>query len=250
VVTKRVADDRGTSLTELLVSMMLFSIVLGVVLTLTMGFTRTNSQVLTRQDQVDVARVAAEVMSKKLRTSVMPSQLTTTCAGCTQDAFVLGQDFSVQFYANVDNPGNSVGPSRVTYTVTATSTGVGTLTEKVQVPDSNIPTSTGYVYCNAEIAGADANCKKRLTVRTLAQGVQMTSGAAVFAYFDANGAAMLPSASGGSLTASRLSDVYQVELMVRVQSPSGNKVKPTTYIQRVTLPNAQAVLKQKDEETP
>ncbi|MEN0128152.1 MAG: hypothetical protein AAGC49_01840 [Brevundimonas sp.] len=246
-LSARTEGERGTSLAELLVAMMIFSVIVAVLATLTVTFTRTNSQVMTRQDQVDTARVATEVMSKKLRTSVMPSQLTTTCTACTQDAFVLGQDFAVQFYANVNNSGNLVGPSRVTYTVTSTSAGVGTLVEKVQVPDSNVPTSSGYVYCNAEATGASGVCKARLKTRILARGVQMKPGAALFSYYTYTGAPLLPSASAGSLTTTTLAQVFSVELNVAVQAASGNKVKPTTYIQRVTLPNAQAVLRQNQE---
>ena len=44
--------------------------------------------------------------------------------------------------------------------------------------------------------------------------------------------------------------MLSVELIVSVQAHRANKVDPTTYIQRVTLPNAQAVINQEEEETP
>ena len=239
-------DDRGTSLTEMLVSMMVFSVLLAALATISIGFMRTNAQGMTRQDQVDSARVVVETMTKKLRTAVMPSQLTTTCTLCTADAFVIGRDFSVQFYANINNPGNTVGPSRVTYTVTTSGPTAGTLIEKVQVPDSNLPTATGYVYCDAEATGATAACKQRLKTRKLATGVQSGTGA-MFSYFDGAGARLTPPANG-SLTSDELSRVLSVELIVSVQAQRANKVDPTTYIQRVTLPNAQAVLRQDEED--
>jgi len=124
----------------------------------------------------------------------MPSQLTSTCTLCTQDAFVLGKDYSMQFYANINNVGNSVGPSRVTYTISTSGTDLGTLVEKVQVPDSATPTATGYVYCNAEIAGATAACKARLSTRTLAVGVKTNTGVPVFAYYDGVGGSHDPDA--------------------------------------------------------
>lgn len=239
-------DDRGTSLTEMLVSMMVFSILLAALGTISIGFMRTNAQSITRQDQIDSARVVVETMSKKLRTAVMPSQLTTTCTMCTADAFVIGRNFSVQFYANINNPGNTVGPSRVTYTLTTTGATAGTLVEKVQVPDSNLPTATGYVYCDAEAAGAAAACKNRLKTRTLATGVQSGTGA-MFSYYDGAGTRLTPP-SNGTLTADELSRVLAVELIVSVQAQQANEVDPTTYIQRVTLPNAQSVLRQDEED--
>ncbi|KQR17711.1 hypothetical protein ASF78_01910 [Cellulomonas sp. Leaf334] len=230
----------------MLVSMLVFSILIAAVGTLVIGFTRSNAESISRQDQVDSARVVVETMSKKLRTAVMPSQLTTTCTLCTQDAFVNGQNFSVQFYANIDNPGNSVGPSRVTYTLATTGAAAGTLVEKVQVPDSNLPAATGYVYCDAEAAAAGSDCRKRLVTRTLATGVQSGTGP-MLAFYDGAGARLTPP-TNGSLTADELSRVLAVELVVSVQAQNATRVDPTTYIQRVTLPNAQAVLRQDEED--
>lgn len=239
-------DQRGTSLTEMLVSMMVFSVLIAAVGTLVIGFTRSNAESISRQDQVDSARVVVETMSKKLRTAVMPSQLTTTCTLCTQDAFVIGRDFSVQFYANINNPKNSVGPSRVTYTLTTTGPAAGTLVEKVQVPEDNEPSANGYEYCDAEAAPAGSECSKRLTTRTLATGVQSNTGP-MLAFYDSTGARLTPPANG-SLTADELSRVLAVELVVSVQAQNATRVDPTTYIQRVTLPNAQAVLRQDEED--
>ncbi|MDM7831226.1 PulJ/GspJ family protein [Cellulomonas edaphi] len=236
--------DRGNSLTEMLIVMLIFGVILAAVGTLTMGFTRSNSQNVSRQTQVESARMASETMSKYLRTAVMPSQLTSACTNC-QDAFVLGQDFAVQFYANIDNPGNSVGPSQVTYTVVQSGASAGDLVEKVQIPDSNVPTSTGYIYCNAEAGTASPACKARLRTRTVAKGVQVAAGAPVFTYYRKNGQRMTPTA--GSLTTDDLSKVLAVELTVSVQSGKSYTVDPTTYVQRVTLPNAQAVLRQEAE---
>ncbi|MEZ0449646.1 PilW family protein [Cellulomonas sp. ICMP 17802] len=234
-------------MTELLVTMLIFGVVLAAIMTLSIGFMKTNGQTTTRQNQVDTARVVVETVSRNLRTAVMPSQLTSTCSGCTQDAFVVGKDFAVQFYANINNPGNSVGPSRVTYTLSTSGTTAGDLVEKIQVPDSNVPTASGYVYCDAEAVGASATCKARLKTRTVAKGVQ-SSGQPIFAYYDGVGARLSPATAGGSLSSLDLSHVLSVELMVSVQAKTGIKVDPTTYIQRLTLPNAQAVLRQ--EETP
>jgi len=238
--------DHGTTLTELMVTLLIFSMVVAATLTMAIGFARTNAENISRQDQIDSARASVETMSRTLRTAVMPSQLTSTCVSCTQDAFVVGRDFAVQFYANVNNPGNSVGPSRVTYTVETTGAGAGNLVEKVQRPDSNIPTASGYQYCNAEVAGAPAACRARLTTRVVARGVQ--AGTPVFKYYDRAGTRMTPTAAGGTITATELARVLAVELVVSVQAPNATRADPTTYIQRITLPNAQAVLRQSEED--
>lgn len=238
--------DRGTTLTELLVTLLIFSMVVAATITMAVGFARTNAENISRQDQIDSARASVQSMSRALRTAVMPSQLTSTCVSYTQDAFVVGRDYAVQFYANLDNPGNSVGPSRVTYSIATSGADAGNLVEKVQRPDSNVPTASGYQYCDAEVSGASAACRARLTTRVLARGVQ--AGTPVFKYYDRSGNRMSPTTAGGTLTAAELARVLAVELVVSVQAPNATRADPTTYIQRITLPNAQAVLRQSEED--
>lgn len=238
---QRLRDDRGTSLTELLVVMLILSFIVITTTSLTIGMQRTTAETISRQDQVDMGRSAVERMSKTLRTAVKPSQLLSNCAGCTEDAFIKAQDFAVQFYANLDNTGNTVGPSRVSYTVAASGADAGVLIEKVQVPDSNIPTSTGYTYCDAEAAGASAACQARLQVTRLAEGIQLDTGTPLFAYYDNDGTEMATGSTG--LDASQLNRLLSVEMVLTIQSTNTTRPHPTTYIQRILLPNTQAVLR-------
>jgi prepilin-type N-terminal cleavage/methylation domain-containing protein len=234
-------QDAGFSLTEVLVTMMIFTIIMAAATTLIIGFTKSNGENIARQTQIETGRQASEAMTRKLRTAVMPSQLgCTTCVGW--DAFVVGQDFAMQFYANIDNPNNSIGPSRVTYSVATTGPQAGHLIEKVQVPESNVPGPSGYVYCAAEAPGASATCRSKLRKKLLAKGVQTTPGAALFSYYKAGNALMTPGA-GASLASADLSKVLAVQINVAVRQESSLAIRPTRYIQRVTLPNAQAVLR-------
>ena len=233
--------DDGASLMELLVVMFILSIIIITTVTLTIGMHRTTAQVINRQEQVDIGRTAVERMSKVLRTAVKPSQLISSCPGCTDDAFIRAEGFTIQFYANLDNPENTIGPSRVSYSVALSGPDVGLLVEKVQKPDSATPTSTGYHYCSAEATGASAACKARLTTRKLATGVRTTTGTGIFAYFDEQGA--LLSSGSGALTASDIGKLLSVEMTLTVLSTNPVQPQPTTYIQRVLLPNSQAVLR-------
>jgi len=122
----------------------------------------------------------------------------------------------------------------------------GKLIEKVQRPDSATPTSTGYAYCNAEDPAATTACKARLTTRTVATGVLTTGTAPIFTYTADDGVALTP-AAGGSLSLADLDRVLAIELTVQVQSTRASKAQPTTYIQRILLPNAQAVINQEEE---
>lgn len=233
--------DEGMSVTELLITMVIFGIIVAATATMSIGFMRANAQTISRQDQIDEARAAVEAITRSMRTAVMPNQLADACTpACDQDAFITGQDFAVVFYANIDNPGNSVGPSRVTYSVATTGANKGTLVQVVQVPDPQVGTATNYVYCDTTAPSATAQCKARATTRTLARGVQVVTGKPVFAYFDASGTALVPPA-GGSLPLTDLSRVLSVDLVVSVQAQNASRARPTTYIGHITLPNAQSV---------
>lgn len=241
------ARDAGTTMTELVVTMFILSLVVVATMTLTIGFERTTAENVKRQDQIDAGRVAVERMTRNLRVAVKPSQLSASCAGCTADAFVSGNRFAVQFYANLDNANGAVGPSRVTYTVGTVNGVAGVLQEKLQVPDSAVPSTSGWSYCNAEAPTATAACKARLKVRRLATGV-MTTGAPLFSYFDENGAAMTPASSG--LSAENLQRVLAIELTVEVGSPGAIRPDSTTYVQRVLLSNSYALLRPDPGATP
>ena len=238
--------DQGISLVELMVTMMVMGIVIAATATLVIGAQRTNAQSIARLDQVESARNAVERMSRTLRASVMPSQLLSSCAGCTEDAFVRGEDYAVQFYANIDNPRNTVGPSRVTYTVTETAPGVADLTQTIQVPNSPTPTATGYQYCDASTDTSPA-CQGRVQAMVIARGVLLDPARPLITYYSADGQL---ATSGGALSASDLSRVLAVELQVTVQQQTSFQALPTTYIQRILLPNAQAVIRQGEEEAP
>lgn len=239
--------DAGTSLTELAITMMIMGVVIAATAMLVIGAQRTNTQTMNRVDQIQEARNGVERMSRTLRASVMPSQLLSSCAGCTEDAFIEGAAYEVQFYSNIDNPGNTVGPSRVTYEITETAPGVGDLVQTVQVPNSPVPTATGYAYCNP-VTDTSAACQARVTRQVVARDVLVDASRPMFTYYDLNGAQLVPSA--GTLTADQLRLVLAIEVRIEVQKQASSQALPTEYIQRIMLPNAQAIIRAGEEETP
>jgi prepilin-type N-terminal cleavage/methylation domain-containing protein len=233
---RRLGADAGMSLTELLVTMFITSILIAGTATLVVGVSRTNGANIDRTDQVDTARVGVERMVQALRTSVMQSQL--GCSGCTADAFIQGADYGAQFYANINNAGGTVGPSKVTYRIVTTGTGTGDLRQTIQRPDSATPSPTlGFQYTNT------AN----IVDTVIARGVRTDTGAPMFAYFDGASARLVP--TSGALTAAQLKNVLAIEVQLTVQTPS-QRARPTTYVQRLLLPNAEAVIRQNEETSP
>ena len=215
-------SDEGVTLIEMVVVIAILSGVLAMVMTVIIAAQKNVNGSSARLDQIQQGKVAMESMSKTLRTAVRPSQLNATCIGCDQAAFLQGNARSVQFYANINNPANIVGPSRVSYTVSNS----GVLTETLQAPNVHSATDYNYQYCTP-----GPGCT--VTSRVLARGVSLSK--TMFTYYDAsnNTFSTLPLAS------TDLPRVDSIDIIVNVSSSA--QVSSTTFTQRVTLPNADAV---------
>ena len=215
-------SDEGVTLIEMVVVIAILSGVLAMVMTVIIAAQKNVNGNSARLDQIQQGKVAMESMSKTLRTAVRPSQLNATCIGCDQAAFLQGNARSVQFYANINNPANIVGPSRVSYTVSNS----GVLTETLQAPIVHSATDYNYQYCTP-----GPGCT--VTSRVLARGVSLSK--TMFTYYDAsnNTFSTLPLAS------TDLPRVDSIDIIVNVSSSA--QVSSTTFTQRVTLPNADAV---------
>ena len=215
-------SDAGLTLTEMVVVVALLGIVLAIVQQTTIMVWKQVNQSAMRLDETQRGKVAMEAMTKVIRTAVLPTQLYATCTGCDSAAFISGQPRSVQFFANLNNADNLIGPSKVTYNVLAD----GKLVEKIQAPDAHAAGDYDYRYCTEGSAGC--------TVRTriLAENVSTTKP--LFTYYDGAGAAITTPLSG-----TRLADVDSMDIVLFVDS--SGQTPGTTVTTRVTLPNADAV---------
>ena len=216
-------DDEGLTLMEMVVVTAILGVVLAMIQTTTITAQKDLAGSQSRLDQLQQSKLAMESISKVLRTSVLPSQLNGTCTSCSSAAFINGDVRSVQFYANINNDSNVVGPSQVTYSVAAD----GTLTELVHGPNPHAANDYNYQYtCTKGTTGCV------ITNRVLARKVDTTQ--AMFTYYDASGATLTP-----PLGASALALVDSVDIVLKVKS---SKTAPAvTLTTRVTLPNADAV---------
>jgi len=231
-IAARRKDDSGVTLPELSVTILVLTVLMGSLVAMVTAGVRVSTGVKERLDQSNTATIAMERMSRNLRTAVLQSQLTSACVitACTDSAFLVGSPTSVQFYADVDNPGNTVGPSRVTYSVVS-----GVLSETVQKPDSPTPDANGYHYCTPS-----TTCTVLSTV--IATGVQ--SATPVFAYYTAaTPTTPMTMGTGGVLSAAQLKTVDSIDLSIQVVSAGGSAVLGASLYQRVALPNADSVIR-------
>jgi prepilin-type N-terminal cleavage/methylation domain-containing protein len=226
---RRLHGDEGLSLIEMVVVTLILGVVLAMVQQTTIQAQKELSGNSSRLDQLQQSKVAMESMSKVLRTSVLPTQLDGTCPLCATAAFLSGDVRSVQFYANINNDSNVIGPSQVSYIVAAD----GTLTEYIHGPNPHAANDYNYQYtCVKPTVGCVVN------TRILARHVDTTQP--MFTYYDASGTAISPMPLNGA--ALKLVDSIDVVIRVKVSK----KIQAVTLTQRVTLPNADAV----QEESP
>jgi prepilin-type N-terminal cleavage/methylation domain-containing protein len=221
---RRLGDQSGFTLIEMVVVISILGVVLAIVQGMTvMAFKDVGSNA-TRLDQAQQAKSGMESMSKVLRTAVLPSKLLGSCTLCNISAFLQGSTSSVSFYANVNNPGNTVGPSKASYTVDAT----GKLVEVIQPPDAHLVTDTNYQYCDATLSSCTTD-----RTRVVAYGVSGLN--TLFTYYDKFGVVIPP-----PLDAVELTKVASMDIVLTVKRTAN--VKGTTLTQRVTLVNADRVI--------
>jgi hypothetical protein len=232
--------DSGTSLVELAVVMLVFSLVIGLVATLYIGTLRTVSQTQARVDETVDGRIGVSAMSRALRTAILPSQLNDT-ASTEESAFIEAKGDSLAFYANLDHTGRcttSAGttqagltaPVRMTYSIVN-----GELIETREPPRPWTCGTPQYLYCPET-----AHCE---TSKVLARDVVPGQ---LFTYYDALGTVM-PLDQDGRLDQARLEDVDSVDVALTVRSARSSS-DGSTYVLRVALPNHDAVIRVQEQE--
>lgn len=227
------SGDAGFTLVEVSVAILVSGVVAAAAAVMFNAGLKSNQTTEARLDTINSARVSVESMSRTLRTAVLPRQLDD--AGNTDAAFLAAAGSEVRFYANINNPDNVIGPSRVTYRVVD-----GTLLQTIQPPDPHAPDDHDYTYCDPTAAGCS------VSTSALAHGV--TSSAPVFTYFDDAGAALpLTASCAGTpcLPLASLDVIDAVEVRVSVAAPAKvTGIGPSSYVVRVALPNNDAIIRE------
>jgi prepilin-type N-terminal cleavage/methylation domain-containing protein len=226
---RRFSADRGLTLVELAVTMMIMGVLASAATALYQTSLRTTTGTQSRLEEINDGRIAVSAMSRSLRTAILPSQLYDTSSTETA-AFIEATPLSMRFYANINNPDNSIGPSRVTYTVSA----AGELVETMQPPNQPV-INNKYVYCDPAATGCVVSRK------VLARGID--PAAAIFTYYDALGAAL----TGSVLTQAQMESIDAVDVTLTVEQP-GSGGDGTTYVNRIALPNHDAVIRSEEED--
>ncbi len=227
----RMSRDEGLTLTELLVTMVIMGVLVSASAALYISALRTSTGTKSRLDEVNDGRIAFSAMSRTLRTAILPSQL-FDAASAESAAFIEASPLSMKFYANVDNPNNSIGPTRLSYTVTAAKE----LVETKQIPNQPV-INNKYVYCDPAVVGCVVQRK------ILARGVDPTK--TIFTYYDDLGFLLTGGGSGGVLSQTQMENIDALDISLVVEQP-GSGGDGTTYVSRIALPNHDAVIRSEE----
>jgi prepilin-type N-terminal cleavage/methylation domain-containing protein len=227
-------DEVGLTLVEMLVAMMIMSVIFAAVGSIFVVTMKAMSENRNQLDQANSARVGIESVARALREAVLPSQ-DVGSGSCTTNclpALISGTATSLQFFSNIDNPVNNAtsgtnnfGPRLVSYSVNA----ANSLVQTIEVPDTHQWDDYNWVYSGCTVV--PANCQTHV----IATDVTQVSGAAIFTYYQDEGATKLTGTSFDSAALKQV-DSIDVVLSTKVAHGSGAHI-PTTYLQRVTLPN-------------
>jgi type II secretory pathway pseudopilin PulG len=232
--------DDGVSLVELLVSMGLLSVLLGVLLTAVVTAVNSNGGVNARSQNASIALTAANRMSKALREGI-------TLSEDFSSPFSAASTTSVTFTSDLSSIANnaaaiSTGPTTVTFSL-------GTNLTSCPSPDYCLfETDTPTVLSkDAEGNTAWVPGHSGSVTRLLVHAV--SSSASLFSYFQTassdptcNSATptLTTTAIGltnGSVPAANLDDISMVEIDVPVAAQSNLTVPATDVETRVYLPN-------------
>lgn len=226
---RRVRGDRGVSLAELLVVMLVSSVVLVAVGTTFATSLRLTTDVNSRTATTADARLAAEAVARRLRVAIRPPSASSI--------FLSAGPTAVRFYASLSSNGGypTVSPSGVVALLPPTLvdyrldpvTGClrETLTRGVPVtaPDGSVTYGFGGTS----------------TTRCLAVS-EVVTGAPLFSYYTTGTGVTPLSIGAGSTDPVLLDTVRSVAVDLRLHEPSRPKVRPMQVRTRVFLANRYA----------
>ena len=206
-------DDRGITLSELLVSMMILSIVAVVCSTLMIATVRHHRLAAAKVETHADSRILLESLTRDLRVATAIDQ-----TGGSITSFEVASPVEMTFYSNLPNTAGGGAPTKVNYKVDPTSSCL----RRTTVPGVK-NSSTGVI--TYPTTGTKSNC--------VAFGKVDTSKP-LFTYNK------VPDGTGAVLPATLPTEIAligNVSIRLSISSPDRPEVAPTEVMQTVTLAN-------------
>jgi len=219
-------QDRGYSLIEVLVAMVVAGTVLGLVTSAMIAMLRNGAAANSRLANLDQIRVGVDALSKNLRTAVRPEQLNATCSTACSAAFETATNSQVVFYANVGaQAAGKAAPTRISYSIGADPNDTtGTTAVVTETRQQVAPTWTGgdYTWSTA-------------TSRVVSRGITWPlpgSNGPLFTYYNGAHAAIATTPAPSGSTLAQIASI-------RIALPVGDAAHPSPGVSTsVFLPNS------------
>ncbi|MFC8191334.1 type II secretion system protein J [Cellulomonas sp. NPDC057328] len=213
MIGRRPTDDRGVTLPELLVTMLLMSIVSLLIVGMVAGFSRTFSRERAATDSTTVASAGMKEVTRIVRSA---TEVRPTGATDNVPAFVDARPNSLTVYAYIDTAAAAPKPVKVQFSIDAqrrlveTRWVTGSTTSPWTFPATGSPT----------------------TVRPIARSIPI-SAAPLFEYLDKDNQPMAVPAAG--FTDERKREIAAVRVTLTVQADA--RAEPVTMVNAVGIPN-------------
>lgn len=209
-----VKDEAGLSMSELIVSMAVFAVLLTVVAGLFVGVSRATALSRALDGSTRVASNALNELALVIRNgTTVPQSGNTT----PRSAFSFAGTEEVTIYSIV-GVGAVLSPVKVTFTVNA---------QRQLIETRSLPKDVGGYWV---WPGVSAPTKRNLS------GSLVVSDVALFTYLNAAGGTISPS-GGGSLTNEQLALVTAVRITIRVEADAGAPGRIIELKNTVGVPN-------------
>lgn len=207
-------DERGMSMSELIVSMAVFAILLTVVAGLFVGLSRATALSRALDGSTRVASNALNELALVVRNgTTVPQSGNTT----PRSAFSFAGTEELTIYSIVGEAA-VLSPVKVNFTVNA---------QRQLIETRSLPKEVGGYWV---WPGVSAPTKRNLS------GALVVSEVALFTYLNASGVAITPPA-GGSLTDEQLALVTAVRITIRVEADAGAPGRIIELKNTVGVPN-------------
>jgi prepilin-type N-terminal cleavage/methylation domain-containing protein len=209
-------DERGLTLAELLVTVLIFALVLTVVTGTFVTMVRATTFANATDTNVRTGSDAMDEMTRVLHAAMNNPRPNQSDA----PAFSVANSESATFSTAVNMSGSTLTPEQVSLTLDSSRRIVETVTA------GQLYNSTYYQFTGA------------VTTRVLSSPVTATptGGDALFVYFDANNNRLTPDATG-ALSSSQISSIASVQITLRLTNSNSTIDNSVTLTNQVGLPN-------------
>ena len=207
-------DSDGVTLPELLVTMMLLTMLLAMIMTIFVAFTRTFSDDRASSNNTASATVAMDELTRVIRAGTKNE---VASSATLQPVFSKAGPDGVTLQAYIDTDAATPRPTQVEFVIGADDS----LVERRW--DAAVSTDGYFTF------GGSVDSE-----RTIARGVDDTASP-VFLFFDKSYTEIEP--VGGAIPTSKLSAIAAVQITLTLQSDDTGRAQPATLQNSVGIPN-------------